>query len=61
MLEEARMRLIASSIWCMGVVGSNRDFDEDGGRMRARVRNKSKVSSPLGVGRILCSPGIIKM
>jgi len=41
------------------VVGSNRDVDKDGRRMRTRVCNLCKVSSARGVGRIMGSPGII--
>ena len=40
------------TICCTGVECSNRDINEDGGRMRTRVCNEGKIGSPRGVGRI---------
>ncbi len=40
-------------------MGSNRDVDKDGRRMRTRVCNYCKVSSARGVSRIMGSPEIV--
>ena len=46
------------TVCCTGVVCSNRDINEDGGRIRTRVCNEGKIGSPRGAGRIICLPGI---
>lgn len=46
------------TVCCTGVVCSNCDINQDGGRMRSRVCNEGKVGSPRGAGRIICLPGI---